>query len=54
MNAFFEYLLVCDKSDFLMSASISGDELEKQRTDGLVEGHAYSLISVIKQNEDGN
>ncbi|KAH8064813.1 peptidase [Aureococcus anophagefferens] len=44
--AMFDFLLHCDESNFIMAASITGDEIEKPRDDGLVERHAYSLIRV--------
>lgn len=41
----------CDTNNFMMSASISGDVVEKERNDGLVERHAYSLLKC--SNESG-
>jgi len=50
-NDFFEYLLDCNESAFMMSASIDGDIMEKERDDGLIERHAYSVMKVYqKQN----
>eukprot|EP00635_Sarcinochrysidales_sp_CCMP3193_P004963 CAMPEP_0118899356 /NCGR_PEP_ID=MMETSP1166-20130328/5946_1 /TAXON_ID=1104430 /ORGANISM="Chrysoreinhardia sp, Strain CCMP3193" /LENGTH=824 /DNA_ID=CAMNT_0006838483 /DNA_START=1 /DNA_END=2475 /DNA_ORIENTATION=- len=42
----FDFLRHCDDKNYIMAASISGATLEKARTDGLVERHAYSLIAV--------
>lgn len=44
-DGFFEKLVEFDDSNFLMGASIGGDVIEKSRDDGLVERHAYSLLS---------
>lgn len=53
LNDFWRYLVKSSDSHYIMGASIdpSGDEREHQRKDGLVEGHAYSLIRVV---EDGS
>ena len=37
-----------DSANHLMGASISGSVMEKQREDGLVERHAYSLLSAVQ------
>lgn len=37
-----------DLKNYPMSCSISGDEVEKERSDGLVERHAYALISAVE------
>ena len=47
----FEYLKECDNKNYVMAASIHGDEMEKARDDGLIERHAYSLLQVF---EEGN
>eukprot|EP00928_Gymnodinium_smaydae_P042082 TRINITY_DN28397_c0_g1_i2.p1 TRINITY_DN28397_c0_g1~~TRINITY_DN28397_c0_g1_i2.p1 ORF type:complete len:419 (+),score=81.16 TRINITY_DN28397_c0_g1_i2:416-1672(+) len=44
-TAMFTYLSDCDDSNYLIGAAIPGQTLEKARTDGLVEMHAYSVIS---------
>eukprot|EP00298_Acanthocystis_sp_HF-20_P012618 c19977_g1_i1.p1 GENE.c19977_g1_i1~~c19977_g1_i1.p1 ORF type:complete len:483 (-),score=135.09 c19977_g1_i1:153-1601(-) len=44
-NQFWQILLLYDFRDSIISASISHDG-EQKRNDGLVEGHAYSLLSV--------
>lgn len=44
----FEYLMECDTSNFMVAASIPGGRIEKKRPDGLVERHAYSLLSVME------
>lgn len=44
--AMFSYLADCDGKNYLIGAAIPGQTLEKGRKDGLVEMHAYSLISV--------
>jgi len=44
-DSFWEYLASCDRKNFMMSTSIGGDVLERPRTDGLVERHAYSLLA---------
>jgi len=50
---FFKHLHECDQENFLMAASIDGGREEK-RSDGLVEGHSYTLISVAALTaEDG-
>lgn len=43
---FFEHLRECDARSYLMTSGIKG-ESEKEREDGLVEGHTYSLIQVV-------
>lgn len=50
-DAFWEYLVSCDKDNFLLSTSIGGDVLERPRTDGLVERHAYSLLQAKEIGE---
>ncbi|CAE8620794.1 unnamed protein product [Polarella glacialis] len=50
-EAFFQHLLECDGQNFLMAASITGGR-EKERADGLVEGHAYSVIQVMTVTTD--
>jgi len=44
----FEFIHKCDRKRYLMGAGISnaGGVVENIRTDGLVEGHSYTLISV--------
>jgi len=44
-DAMFCYLTDCDISNYLIGAAIPGSTLEKCRDDGLVELHAYSLIT---------
>ena len=41
----FEHIKEFDEKNYIMSASIGGDEVEREREDGLVERHAYALIS---------
>ena len=46
----FDFLCKCDRLHYLMAANINSamkDGAEFIRSDGLVEGHAYSLIQVI-------
>ena len=45
-EAMFDFLLKSDASNYIMGATIPGSEIEKARTDGLVERHAYSVLSV--------
>ena len=45
----FEYLKECDNKNYVMAASIHGDEMEKARGDGLIERHAYSLLQVFEE-----
>lgn len=46
---FFDHLNQCDAQNFLLSASISKrGRGQRERPDGLVEGHAYSVIHLIK------
>eukprot|EP00397_Hematodinium_sp_SG-2012_P015242 GEMP01015518.1.p1 GENE.GEMP01015518.1~~GEMP01015518.1.p1 ORF type:complete len:652 (+),score=147.83 GEMP01015518.1:91-2046(+) len=47
-EALFYTLVKGDLKGYLMSASIGGDEVEFERTDGLVERHAYTVIQVIE------
>jgi len=49
-DSFWDYLVSCDKKNYILSASIGGDVMERPRTDGLVERHAYSLISIKEIN----
>jgi len=52
---FVSCLMAWDDLNYLMGASIAGDEMEKERSDGLVERHAYSLIAVSEiPLEDGS
>ncbi|KAL1507545.1 hypothetical protein AB1Y20_007166 [Prymnesium parvum] len=44
----FTLLREADEKNFLMGASIGGLGVESKRPDGLVEGHAYSLIRVVR------
>lgn len=44
----FKYIKDCDIKNYVMGASISGNVMEKQRDDGLVERHAYSLLSAYE------
>mmetsp|Transcript_27993 Transcript_27993/g.36165 ORF Transcript_27993/g.36165 Transcript_27993/m.36165 type:complete len:481 (-) Transcript_27993:413-1855(-) len=44
-DEFFDKLCEWDVANYLMGASIAGDVIEKARDDGLVERHAYSLLS---------
>merc|ERR1712224_394024 len=46
-DSFWKYLQECDKRNFLMVCSITpkGGKQEYKRDDGLVEGHAYSLLA---------
>ena len=41
-------LMTSDDSNHLMGASISGNVMEKERDGGLVERHAYSLLSAVQ------
>eukprot|EP00933_Yihiella_yeosuensis_P081675 TRINITY_DN95339_c0_g1_i1.p1 TRINITY_DN95339_c0_g1~~TRINITY_DN95339_c0_g1_i1.p1 ORF type:complete len:394 (+),score=78.53 TRINITY_DN95339_c0_g1_i1:102-1184(+) len=43
---FLQHLLDCDRQNFLLSGAISGG-METERRDGLVEGHAYSILQVL-------
>ena len=47
----FTFLTECDKKNYVMSAAIVGDVMEKAREDGLVERHAYTMIQIY-HNED--
>ena len=47
----FKYLKDCDNKNYVIAASIHGEEMEKARDDGLIERHAYSLLRVF---EEGN
>eukprot|EP00747_Dinoflagellata_sp_TGD_P202271 gnl/TRDRNA2_/TRDRNA2_75769_c1_seq1.p1 gnl/TRDRNA2_/TRDRNA2_75769_c1~~gnl/TRDRNA2_/TRDRNA2_75769_c1_seq1.p1 ORF type:complete len:445 (+),score=72.42 gnl/TRDRNA2_/TRDRNA2_75769_c1_seq1:24-1337(+) len=50
-QALWEVLKKADAANYLMSASIhAGHEREHKREDGLVEGHAYSLISAVDED----
>mmetsp|Transcript_66105 Transcript_66105/g.149221 ORF Transcript_66105/g.149221 Transcript_66105/m.149221 type:complete len:252 (-) Transcript_66105:66-821(-) len=49
---FFQVLKEYDESNFVMAARIDGDEIEKARDDGLVERHAYSLLSAVQAAAD--
>lgn len=37
-----------DDQNYIMSCSISGNEIERQRSDGLLERHAYALIAATE------
>uniref|UniRef100_A0A0G4HE78 Calpain catalytic domain-containing protein n=1 Tax=Chromera velia CCMP2878 TaxID=1169474 RepID=A0A0G4HE78_9ALVE len=50
-HAFFNMIADFDEKNFIMGTSISGDVMEKKRTDGLIERHAYSLIRVFDAPE---
>ena len=50
-DAFWEFLKESDEANHILGASISGDVMEKARSDGLVERHAYSLLAA-KEVED--
>ena len=43
----FKYVKDCDMRNYVMGASISGQVMEKQRDDGLVERHAYSILITL-------
>mmetsp|Transcript_3726 Transcript_3726/g.9609 ORF Transcript_3726/g.9609 Transcript_3726/m.9609 type:complete len:626 (-) Transcript_3726:135-2012(-) len=45
-DRFFETIRDYDARNYLQAASLKGDGQEKARPDGLVEGHAYSLLAV--------
>eukprot|EP00299_Pterocystis_sp_00344_P019612 c9706_g3_i1.p1 GENE.c9706_g3_i1~~c9706_g3_i1.p1 ORF type:complete len:477 (-),score=94.08 c9706_g3_i1:47-1477(-) len=45
-ESFWQTLLLFDFRDAIISASINSSDGEHKRTDGLVEGHAYSLLQV--------
>jgi len=47
-NELFYHLKECDEKNYLMDAAISSDTGETKRDDGLVEGHAYTLLSIIE------
>lgn len=49
-DSMFVYLKECDTKNYLMSAAIHGNIMEKKRDDGLIERHAYSLLSVFQKN----
>tara|TARA_Y100000389_G_scaffold171916_2_gene179912 strand:+ start:1590 stop:3269 length:1680 start_codon:yes stop_codon:yes gene_type:complete len=51
-DRFFSTLKECDNKNYVMGASIHGNEMEKKRNDGLVERHAYSLIEVYDNLEN--
>jgi calpain-15 len=51
-EAFWAKLCECDLSNFVMGASCSGG-VEDQLNTGLVTGHAYSLISCMEVDADG-
>ena len=38
----------CDQSNYMPGSINKGTEIEKQRDDGLVERHAYSIIRVAR------
>lgn len=47
-EAIWKIINEADLANYLMSASLqAGNEIEHKRDDGLVEGHAYSLISAV-------
>lgn len=46
-TALFEVLRNADAEDYLMAASIDGG-VEKKRSDGLVEGHAFSVLAAVE------
>ena len=48
----FNFLKDADDKNYVMSAAIYGDEMEKARADGLIERHAYSLIQVYNDEEN--
>ena len=50
-DAMWEKLKEFDEANFIMSCSISGNVIEKERTDGLVERHAYALITATDVGE---
>eukprot|EP00929_Paragymnodinium_shiwhaense_P026032 TRINITY_DN15577_c0_g1_i1.p1 TRINITY_DN15577_c0_g1~~TRINITY_DN15577_c0_g1_i1.p1 ORF type:complete len:608 (+),score=130.57 TRINITY_DN15577_c0_g1_i1:92-1915(+) len=45
-EGFFGLAAYFDQCNALLSASINGDVMEKERSDGLIERHAYSLLEV--------
>tara|TARA_Y100000389_G_scaffold204553_1_gene257936 strand:+ start:2202 stop:3869 length:1668 start_codon:yes stop_codon:yes gene_type:complete len=47
----FDFLKNCDEKNYVMGAAIHGDVMEKARSDGLIERHAYSLISVYSDKK---
>ena len=49
-NEMFSFLEECDKSNYMISGAIIGNIMEKKRTDGLVENHAYSILRIYKDN----
>lgn len=51
-EAFFGQLAYLEQCNCLLSASISGDEVEGRREDGLIECHAYSITAI--QMADGH
>ena len=46
----FDVIRQYDAQNYLMAASISGDVMEKKRSDGLIERHAYTLIGAATYN----
>merc|ERR1719487_1393421 len=42
-----------DKKQYIMGASIKGNEGEKKRDDGLVENHAYSILKCLRKLPGG-
>uniref|UniRef100_A0A7S3K6D0 Calpain catalytic domain-containing protein n=1 Tax=Aureoumbra lagunensis TaxID=44058 RepID=A0A7S3K6D0_9STRA len=46
-QALFNHLSAYDSKNYLLGASIGGTVVEKKRTDGLVERHAYTLLRVV-------
>ena len=42
--------ILLDTKNYLMSCAIHGDVMEKEREDGLVERHAYTLLQVYQKN----
>tara|TARA_Y100000389_G_scaffold204970_1_gene261402 strand:- start:2726 stop:4405 length:1680 start_codon:yes stop_codon:yes gene_type:complete len=47
-SSMFDYIKECDNKNYVMGASIGGSVMEQKRDDGLVERHAYSLLSAYE------
>jgi len=50
-EALWEFLVKCDQRNFIMGASMYDGRQEGARADGLVTGHAYSLIALKQVGE---
>lgn len=52
VDFFFQILLLADKKNFTMMAASKGQG-EVESADGVISGHAYSLISIHEFKKDG-